>query len=263
MAQADLAHLLNLYVLPVGRRIHALRKTQTLVKAEPSLSGLNPLVSVAMEENTVALDRRTRWGEAKNEKTAYPELALVLNQEHDQLFASMERVATGMADGMPSESPQAKAGVLLTSTLYAEGLAALTQKDFVQQRETTTVWLGRMNADLAEPIDLLGLRPMADRLRVVNEDLGKIIDEVKSRAKVSFDEVRTADAAGQLAMLQVVADILGRFKGREPGDDAMRAKLLGPILEQNEKVGELYRRRARVTDVDPESGEVTDPPVVG
>jgi len=38
----------------------------------------------------------------------------------------------------------------------------------------------------------------------------------------------------------------------------MRAKLIGPMLEQNEKVGELYRRRAWVTDVEPESGDVTE-----
>ena len=259
MALADLDQLFDIYILPVGRRLHALRKVQGIAKDETSLDNIHSLITTAMETNTVALDLRTRWGEAKQHKTTYPQVVIALNQEHDQIFASVQRVASGMAAGMPAESPQGQAATLLIANVFAEGLAPLTQQDFVQQRETTTVWLSRMDNDLREAIDVLGLRPMVDRLRVVNGDLGGIIDEIKARAKVSFDEVRTSDSAGQTAMLRVVAAVAGRFNGSEPGDDDMRAKLLGPILEQNEKVGELYRRKSRVTDVDPNSGEVTEP----
>lgn len=260
---ADLESLLNVYELPVGRRLHALRQMQVQVSADASVSELHPVITSTMDVNTVALHCRTQWGEAKNVKTTYPEAAILLNQEHDQIFASVERVSSGMADGMPPGSPLAEAGARLVATVFAEGLAPLTQKDFVQQRETTNVWLSRMDADLAEAVDTLGLRPMVERLGVVNKEMGRIIDEVKGRAKVSYDDVRSTDAAGQRAMLQLIAVICGRFSGREPGDDEKRAALLAPILAQNEKVAELYRRRSRVTDVDPESGEENDPPIEG
>ncbi|MFW5740463.1 MAG: hypothetical protein ACOC1F_08860 [Myxococcota bacterium] len=262
MASAsDLASLLNIYVMPAGRRLHALRKTHAVAQQKVSSPDLHSFISVAMDKNMGALEGRTRWGEAKNEKIAYPEGAMLLNHEHDQIYASVHNVAGGMAEGMPAGTPLAEAGAMILATVYADGLAALTQKDYVQQREVTNVWLSRMNSDLAEFIDVLGVRPMIDRLAVVNDEMGAIIDEVKTRAPVTWDDIKAADAAGQLAMLQVVAEIIGRFSGRKPGDDEMRAKLLAPILEQNDKVGELYRRRSKVTDVDPESGEENDPPI--
>ena len=54
-----------------------------------------------------------------------------------------------------------------------------------------------------------------------------------------------------------MALIAGKY--RKPEDADQRAALLAPILEQNERVGEAYQRRHTVNDVDPDTGEETQP----
>jgi hypothetical protein len=262
MPSSDLNNLFNLYELPAGRRVHALRRLHAIVKDDPNLTDLATQVASAMDTSTNTLDLRTRWAESKNEKTTYPAEVLVLNQEHDQIFASLERICTGMAQGMLPSSPQAIAATRLLSSVFALGLAPLTQKDFVEQRETTNVWLKRFDSEFSQDLATLGVVPMISRLRTVNDSLGKLIDQSRAKSGVAWDTVQQSDTAGQQQLLQVVAAIVGRFSGRHPGDNDKRAALLEPILEQNEKVADMYRKRARVTDVDPETGKETEP-VVG
>jgi hypothetical protein len=55
---------------------------------------------------------------------------------------------------------------------------------------------------------------------------------------VTFKELRKEDLLGQEMMLRVVAAIAGRYNGSMDGQDATRAALLAPILQQNDAVAE-------------------------
>jgi hypothetical protein len=116
-----------------------------------------------------------------------------------------------------------------------------------------------MDTEFVDDIVLIGVKPMVDRLRVVNSELGAIVDAVQPKVAVSFEDLRKSDVEGQRKLLQVVAAVVGRLKGTNPADDETRARLLTPILEQNDEVGAMYRKRNRVTDVDPSTGDVTEP----
>ena len=53
-----------------------------------------------------------------------------------------------------------------------------------------------------------------------------------------------------------MALIAGKYRRDEDAEQPL--ELLAPILEQNERIGEAYRRRHTVADVDPDTGEETE-----
>jgi hypothetical protein len=195
----------------------------------------------------------------RNLKTTWPVRVIELDQEHDRLLASMDKVLAGM-EGGPDDALSTLAAGKLRRTLFSAGLAALTQLDFVQQREQTQAWLTRLANESKEEIEVLGLKRMFDRLAVVTAEFGQLIDQSKQQAPMTYDKLRDAEAVGHDLILRFVVGICAKHNGQEPGDEAARASLLAPILEQNELVRDLYRKRA-ITDVDPETGDVVQPGV--
>jgi len=74
---------------------------------------------------------------------------------------------------------------------------------------------------------------------------------------MSYSDVRDADDKGHMAFMRVVAALIGKYAD----DDAQRDRVLAPVLAQNDAIGEAYRRRRAIPDVDPNTGEPTEPPV--
>jgi len=255
---SSLVNLFDLYRLPAGRRLFALRKTRTLVESDPVLV---PLIDAAMAKDTETLELRAQWVTARSKTPKYPPRLVALDLDHDRLLGSMSKVAFGMADAMGPETDLGAAARRVAEGAFTGGLPALTQLDFVQQRESTKVLLDRLNGPLAADVVTLGLATVRDRLAAVNNEFGALLDAFEPDARVSFDRFRQEDLTGQEMMLRVVAVIAGRYNGATAGDDATRAKLLAPILHQNEAVAESFRRKRTVTDVNPNSGEDEPVPV--
>jgi hypothetical protein len=220
-----------------------------------------PLIDAAMAKDTEALELRAQWVSARSKTPKYPPRLFALDLEHDRLLGSMSKVTFAVADALGPETDQGAAAQRVAEGAFTGGLPALTQLDFVQQRESTKVLLDRLNGALAADVVTLGLATVRDRLAVVNEEFGTILDAFEPEARVSFDRFRQEDLTGQEMMLRVVAVVAGRYNGAAAGDDAMRAKLLAPILHQNAAVAESFRRKRAVTDVNPNSGEDEPVPV--
>jgi hypothetical protein len=70
--------------------------------------------------------------------------------------------------------------------------------------------------------------------------------------------VRAAEAQGQNMILQVVALVLGKFRGTTDKDSEMRSLLLQPILAHDAAVQECMAARRPIQDVDPETGELVE-----
>ena len=256
MPELPLSMFFKLYRLPVGRRVHCMRKSGEQVKGERKLAGL---VEACLRHDTALLETRTRFVEQRNMKSTWPVKVIELDQEHDHLLSSFHLVVQGMAGG-PVGAPTTIAADKMRSTVFAGGLASLTQLDFVQEREQTQVWLTRLARESKEEIEVLGLKPIFDKLTAVTAEFGQLIDQNKPKATVTYEQLRDAEAQGHELMLRFVVAVCAMYDGEGPNDDADRARLLSPIVEQNEIVAEMYRKRA-VTDVNPDTGDVVDPAV--
>jgi len=256
MPEYLLSVLFKYYRQPVGHRLYAMRKTKEMVQREPQLLAL---VEACLAHDTALLEKRTRFVELRGAKPNWPPRAIELDQEHDRLLSGAEKVVLGMESG-PAGAPTTLAATRLRGSLFAGGLVSLTQLDFVQQREQTQTWLTRLARESKEDIEVLGLKAIFDRLGVVTTEFGELIDQNKPEASVTYEQLRDGEAQGHELMLRYVVAACARYNSGSPEDNAARTRVLAPIMERNEVVGELYRKRA-VTDVNPDTGEVVQPAV--
>lgn len=253
-----LADLFNILRMPAGRRTFALRKVRSLAGTDAALL---TLVDAAISQDAKTLQMRGEWLVTKDAPTKYPARLIELDVEHDRLVASFNGVAQGLSAGMTEDTPIGAAARRVVARVFAAGVAPLTQIDFVQQLASTKTWLALLNGELSDDVVLIGLQPMRDRLVEVNKEFGDILDAFEAGARVTYDAWRNEDLLGQERMLRVVAYVAGKYNGAKDGDDAMREKLLAPILQQNEAVADTYRKRRAITDVDPDDGQVVTDPV--
>ena len=256
MPELLLSLLFKLYRLPVGHRLFGMRKTRELVRTERELVAL---VEASLAHDTTLLENRTRFVEQRNIKPTWPAKVIELDQEHDHLLSCFEKVVGGM-EGGPAGAPTTLAAKRFRGSLFAGGLTSLIQLDFVQQREQTQTWLNRLARESREDIEVLGLKPMFDRLTAVTAEFGQLIDQNKPQASLTYAQLRDLEAQGHELMLRYVVAVCARHNSGSLEDNAARARLLAPILERNEVVGEMFRKRA-IADVDPNTGEVVQPAV--
>ncbi len=252
MARSDLIELINLYRFPVGRRRYALRLTRDLVAEDDSFVSLIDS-ALAHDEHVMALI--IRWHAVRDAPTSWPKEVLELDQEHDRLWGAVASVSNALT-GLGPDTPKGAAARRIVQTLFASGVLHLIHLPFIEQRERTEAWLDRLQTDFSADIITLDLTALIERLQDINTRFGQLLDKHADRRQdLSYEEVRKADNAGQLHLLQVVADIVGRYNGQKPDDDEERARLLGPILQQQQTMIDARRRRRTLRDVNPDTGE--------
>ncbi len=112
----------------------------------------------------------------------------------------------------------------------------------------------------AGDLDRLGLSPHRDRLGALLPQFEQALGQASKRT-VSFGELRARRARGNELLQRVVAFAFVAFPFDDAEADRKRAELLEPVLDQNRRLGESYRRREGESDVDPDTGEVVTPAV--
>ncbi len=84
---------------------------------------------------------------------------------------------------------------------------------------------------------------------------GVILDRArpgKRAAPLGVGHLATID---QTLLLQAIAMALAKYPSDNAADLSGRAVLIGPILRQNEAIGQYLKSRRMVPDVNPETGE--------
>jgi hypothetical protein len=252
MASSALADIISLYRSTPGRRMYALRQTRGLL---PQNDVLKTDIDTAMAHDKNVLEMMTRWQRVRSETDAWPREVIDLDREHDRLWGALSSACSAIATGFGPDSAEGTAANHILSTVFSAGVPALIHLPFIEQRERTDTWLGRLQGEMAKDVKTAGVEPIVTRIASVNTRFGALVDQRKSGSALAFSDVRDADASGELAFLQIVAVIVGR----EARNDVQRARLLAPILAQNDEIAELHRRNRKVPDVDPNTGEVRDP----
>jgi hypothetical protein len=136
-------------------------------------------------------------------------------------------------------------------------VATLPQVDELSALETI---VAKLAGPLAGTVAELGLARQAARLA---ELTAAYHDALRAPAPdtVPYREVQAARQQGQEYLLEAIAMILGRYyRSRDPEHAAARAALLAPIARQSATIRAFRRTRRSLRDVDPATGEETDPP---
>jgi hypothetical protein len=255
--QGDFTDLINLYVFPTGRRIHAQRQVLEIA-AEREITML-----VRQLEANVAADRATRELElqwAGHESRKHAPGAPAVDAELDRALSALSETINAKLVAFGLGSDVGQAALRVRQHVFPMGVQAITALTYVEQHESVCTMLGLLGpgGELSEQAQVLRVEDLIERIDQINERYGKLLRSGSVRNGM-HDRIRKAQAEGQRNLLRVVAWILGHYQDDDRDLEA-RLTLLGPIVREQEAIRVHRRNRRRPTDVDPETGEeIVDP----
>ncbi len=252
--QGNLSIYIDLYRSTPGRRIFALLETEPIAE-----EGGDDEIVAAIEQ-AIAINRNSRnvegeWRRSRNidelSRRRAAEIDNVIDRTLGALYRKLQMTRRTFSGERLGELARR-----IIEELLPEGAGPITSMNFEDELASVRFIVERLENDWTQEIDQLGVRHEVEKLSAEADRFEQALGQSGNRT-TSWDEVRELDRKGQEAMMRVVAKILGKYA--DPGDVERRSRLLAPIMEQNERIGELHKRDRRVTDVDPETGEEEPP----
>ncbi|RAL20620.1 hypothetical protein DL240_16445 [Lujinxingia litoralis] len=246
------ADFMNLRRMPTGRYARALRLMRARVK-DASLPGLEERLEQALKlsEHTLALE--LSWSTARaNVTKARGQAALIDNQIDAQLSALEGSIKAQMVGD--EGAPEVEMARELHRTFFGQGVAAITQQAFEVQEGQIDAMLVRLDERFSQHVDALGLGRAVERLRRLTGEFKAELDRDRDPG-VSFDQVRAARHQLHEVTCSVLIGILYHLDAGDASSAALRARILEPLLDQQERVAQAYSRHRSPTDVNPETGE--------
>ncbi|MBI5493828.1 MAG: hypothetical protein HY904_02310 [Deltaproteobacteria bacterium] len=251
---ATLESLLNVYSLPTGRRIVALRAVREVAAA----LGLTVLVSFL--DTAIAHDEQTRaveldWVRQKRQPAANPGEAVVVDTELDRVLGGIHAVLTGVVEGALPGQPVEEARTLLT-LLFPAGLAGLTQGTHVDEATAVQAVLREVSKpEHATRIQALRLGPSLDRVEQLATRMTGILSAAAKSPTLQYSSVIDSQQKGLSNLRETVARVIALHVSESQPDTQARARLLEGVLRQGEAFAEAYKRRRGGMDVNPVTGE--------
>ncbi|WP_428267611.1 hypothetical protein [Haliangium sp.] len=246
----------SLYVFPTGRRIYAMLELQRRATA------LGLTATAEHAARCVAHDRHLHKREGRYtplRTLQYGPEARALDQVVDRKLAAVDGYLESQMRMFEEDSERGKAATYLRDRFFPRGLAAVIQQSFIQEH----VYVSELVAAREEPevAAAIAVLPeagvMLDDLKAANDNYGAAISQDEGRP--TAEELRLLHAHGQRLMAEVVSLAVGHFGVNAPDDHNGLRHLLEPISEQQERMARLRRRRRRVVDVDPDTGDELPP----
>lgn len=246
-----ISNFINLYVFTPGRRVYALRRLREIAIAR-GVDDLVPAIDEALahEAHTAALE--SAWGVTQAEVETRPR---EIDPQIDRNLLLIDQILRHYADQGGEVGRYAGA---LVAALFPHGVSHHIRLPYIDQLAANERVLSTLEAAERQTwVERLGLRMLVASLRELNEVFGHALRLREQEAAVTFADVRAARERGQALLLEIVARVLGRFP--TAADAETRTALLQPIADQNEEIRLYRRRRRRVVDIDPSTGEPTEP----
>ena len=249
----------HLYKFPLGRCLFALRGVQARA-VETNQTEVATLAGRGAELAQTAMDMTLRFQASYGSK--YPPAALALDTIVDRCLGGV----SGYLDvqiRMYPEEPRGEAAERLLRALFPDGVAAVTSLPFAEEHGQVNVILDRAQAsDLAADVEALPELPsLLARLRERNDEYGAVLRQQQDGP--SRDELRAVYRQCQDRLAETMALIIGLYALRSPDNIEERDHLLEPIVQQNQALRAIRRRRRVPIDVDPSTGEEIDDPEPG
>ena len=255
----DLADLLQLNQFPVGRRLFTFLRVREIASAMPA-PAVEALVveAILADEKTYSLEQRwaakRRVGKASakqvRDQKALQQADILLDNALSGLRGAGEALLRG-ADEVEDAELIADVEHFLHE-IFPNGVAAVTNAPYDVELVAAKTIVGKLESNLAPLVQKLGLTHNAARVVKLTQKYDEALAAVDT---LEFGTVKAARAVGQNYLLRIVAKVLGTYD--EPtGDHAeKRAKLLAPVIKQNEAIRQHIRTRRSTPDVDPKTGE--------
>jgi hypothetical protein len=254
----DIIQFFSLPRFSTGRRIFACGQVLDAARRQENAELLIDLIerSTAQDRATLALE--ARWREQRANRSRARGRAVELDNEIDRLLGGMFTTVSVLVGALRT-GDRASEGRAFLRSFFPEGAGSITNMRFEDQLAVMEEMLTRLAAMSAEQIDRLNIGFYVEELRRLVPEFERELRE-HTREDLRFDVVRAARQEGHENMLLLLATIYATRAGRDEADTRARRELIGPIIEQAERI--RARRRTRPSghdvEVDPETGEEHD-----
>ncbi|MRG96840.1 hypothetical protein [Polyangium spumosum] len=256
----SLAAFFNVYTLTRGRRHFAVAQVRKAALVTGDLD-IASFATSCVEHEKELRTLEAKWAAQEEKPPAFAPEAKPIDLAIDGVLGAIRDTAERQVDASAPGDPIAKSGAALLEEIFPRGLFAVTSLPFVEELCEVERILGVLEdpARVATVQDL-GLSRYVARLSDLVKQYRAAL-ELPLPKRVTFAEVKAARNEGQRRMLQLMAMIVGRYPSESAEDQACRLALLGPIVQQNEAIGQALRARRAAEDVNPETGEPEQAPV--
>jgi hypothetical protein len=254
------SNMMDVFQLPAGRRAYAL--AAVLAAAKKAKVELGDAAKAAVAANEACRAREKAWdasgatGKSVGGECQAPAHRCARRQvrQRDPRHSSRQSWRTWTRTRI-LRRPIASVSVSTATSRTAPPRTPSSRTSRSMLPSPTLVAdLRKEHADL---VKLLGLERRLTRLSALLPKYKTEIDASNAGATITYKDVVLAREAAHEAMCALIAVVAGRWW--RPEDAATRASLLGPILQQSEKVAEARRGRREVEDIDPETGDPVAP----
>jgi len=179
------------------------------------------------------------------------------DREMDRALGALAKFLTASAQAFGETSAQAQLARYATGRLFPDGVRTMIHLPYMDEEIQVRMLRRRIETEprLGQALRELGADRFVERVATVHERYQEALR--KDRREPTHAQVKEARRAGQERLCQIVALVLVRLAtGEQEGDQAAALwKALGEVKHQNAAIGRAFKRRHRVTEVDPETGE--------
>ena len=249
----------DLYDFPTGRRLFALgemRERAESVEDEELVGAIDR----ALEVNQRARHLEGQWRHARSVDQMARRRAAQIDNDLDRAVGALHSQLKAVA-ALFADEPKGRTASAMREELFPDGAGAITRMSFEEELSTVKYLLEQLSTEWGGDLADLEIKSTVEKLSSLADAFEDALAEPPR--STTWDEVREARNRGQEAMLHAVATVLGKFGTDEDDAIEMRQRLLTPIRNQNERIGELHKRQRGLTDVDPETGEPEAPDEAG
>lgn len=247
------SRLIDIYLFPPGRGIHALERVQAGAIAL-GLDWIAAHAASGLAQFHALMDLQVRFRIGR--VNLYGPDTIDLDNQVDRSLTTVDTHIEGQGRLFAEDHPRAIAAGILRPALFPEGVAAITRQSFVQQRVSVDQLVATYFAPALAPAraDLPELDPMIARVAELNQQYGASIDAY-DRDRPSSEKLRAVQERAQCLLAETIVLIVAAALRAAPEQREGVEALLEPILRQNEALRQSRRRRQPVQDIDPISGD--------
>lgn len=250
----SLESLINLYVFTTGRLIFGIGQVRAAAAAQ-SFTALVKHCDMTLAHARATREMERRWAGEPADTGTNPE-AQRIDVLVDGALGAIRDHAMAQTRGAASDDPIHDEVAAFVKTLFPTTVHAVTSLPYVEELAAVDDIVKLLKGSLAAKVKDFGLSRLAKRLEGLADQYRDALDAAPT-SLMPWDKVRAARAEGQGLLLETVAIILGKHHERTAAGTAERVALLGPILKQNDQIGQYLRARRAVSDVDPSTGKDT------
>jgi len=252
-----LTTFVNLYRFKADRVIYTLSEIERELAAVGG-DGLAQLLDELQRGAEVARSVREleiRWKGSRGARIHGAEAKLV-DADMDRALTALDSFLGSALQAWGAESPQGKAAARAREGLFPHGVVHMIRLPYMREQVQVAELLERADGDPKVSAALRELKG-GDFVERVREVHARYVEVLRNDHAPRFEQIEEARRACHERFCAIVCLVAGRWGSADPesAEGQALARALEEVLRQNRTLRHWYRRRRRVPEVDPETGE--------